>query len=159
MWGCIPNLHPRPQTAVRTHVRGHCNCCRAYEGDCYSARSTTSDLIVSLKKPLDVGEVKRRDAVVHGAGIKSVKDFRTFDIRIHRHRGTLWFGPSHCFKKGCSWIVSGPDKSQIRSGFPYQVEAAENRKERGDVQDCPSLGHDAAKAFGDVCRKPHQYDS
>jgi hypothetical protein len=145
--------------AVRTHVRGHYNYCRAYERDCYLARSTTSDLIVGLKKPLDVGEVKGRDAVVHGAEIKSVTDFSIRDVRIHSHRGNLWFGPSHYFKKGCSLLLSCPNKDQIRSGFPYQIEAAENRKERGDVQDGPPLGDDVAKAFGDVCREPHQYDS
>jgi len=85
--------------AVPTHVRGHCNCCRAYEGDCYSARSTTSDLIVGLKKPLDVGEVKGRDAVVHGAEIKRVKDFSIRDVRIYGHSRNLWFGLSHYFEK------------------------------------------------------------
>jgi hypothetical protein len=70
-------------------------CCEAYEWDCYSAGSTTSGLMVGSKKPLDVGEVKGRGAVVHCAGIKSVKDFSVLDMRIHGHGGNLWFGPSH----------------------------------------------------------------
>ena len=94
------------------------------------------------EKPLDVGEVKGRGAVVHCAGIKSVKDFSVLDMRIHGHSGNLWFGPSHYVKKRCPWILAGPYKNQIRSGFPYQSEASKNREERGDMQDCSPLGHD-----------------
>jgi hypothetical protein len=119
MLGYIPNMRLRPQTAVQTHVREYCYCCEAYEWDCYSAGSTTSGFIVGLEKPLDVGEVKGRGAVVCGAGIKSINSFSILDVRIHGHDWNLWFGLSHSFKKGCSRILSCPHKNQIRSGFPY----------------------------------------